>query len=628
VSSPNPYDQAASDLFSGRLALGARSSVVSVADRNPDTEAQVQRKAAQLGVPYDSARANPALVNQRTAGQAVDYDNLARQAPATSRFLASTSHAAIAHDDIGVLGQLEMGLRASSDPLVSGLGVAIGGVRRTIADVRHDLRTQGGVKPYLGSLLRTDLSGPLKKGVTDVAIGALGTAESAGELIGNYGANVGDPLTLFAGAGMAGLSKQARRSIDKSVTYQPADTLLGQDIQSGVESIPLSFGALATTIATDGVAPSLALIGAAQYGQSYGQARDQGFSIGRSTAKSAIDAAVEIATEYFPEKFFLKDSHTEASLGKVLLDQIKSEIPSEQVATLLEDYNQWALLDRNRGRSFDDYVHQIVPDAIQTLVATSVGLGAFGGVGAAGRKALRLVNRWARNEGQTAGTNPAQEAAASQYGPLFDALRQIRWSPGEASDARLQAIADEHAQKKPVLEQQYEQATTDLAAAEQALSGIRAAGADSKFIGRNEYGLAIFDESERLQAARAAVREAASAQSFASMALQAHAYVEGHIQARLSGREQAQLEAAARQALTPERILANRKAAAQQAILFAQRQEEISKLAAASKLRERDKDTFQGLVEEMAEGSDSQTVYASPAAITAALSEESHVVAA
>jgi hypothetical protein len=56
-----------------------------------------------------------------------------------------------------------------------------------------------------------------------------------------------------------------------------------------------------------------------------------------------------MATEYFPEKWFLKDIHGHAGFGKFLIDQIKSEVPGEQVATLLQDFNQWALLDRTRA---------------------------------------------------------------------------------------------------------------------------------------------------------------------------------------------------------------------------------------------------------------------------------------
>jgi len=45
---PNPYDQTATDLFNGTLALGAQSSVATVADRNPDEEARIQQEAQRL----------------------------------------------------------------------------------------------------------------------------------------------------------------------------------------------------------------------------------------------------------------------------------------------------------------------------------------------------------------------------------------------------------------------------------------------------------------------------------------------------------------------------------------------------------------------------------------------------
>jgi hypothetical protein len=103
----NPYDQAAADLFSGQAAVGVRSSVMSVADRNPDAEAKVQKQASQHGVPYESARNNPQLLTQRSAASAVDYDNLARTAPATTKFLSNPANAAVSHDDVGVIGGIE-----------------------------------------------------------------------------------------------------------------------------------------------------------------------------------------------------------------------------------------------------------------------------------------------------------------------------------------------------------------------------------------------------------------------------------------------------------------------------------------------------------------------------------------
>lgn len=672
----NPYDDTAAALFGGQLAIGARSSIAQVSDRNPDAEAQVQGHARQLGVPYESARAHPQLIQKQIAPQAVDYDHLARTAPRTARFLSSTSNAAIAHDDVGVLGQIEHGLRYALNPisLFSDIGARV--AKQTADQTAQDVRQKGGRMPFLQHLLHTDIGAPLKAGLGNLATGALGALEGSQEAAEKVDVTAGMQRRLFGGtleSGFAGLSRAARRKVDQRVYYQPADTQLGRDIQSGLESIPLSLGALATTIATDGVAPGLAMIGATTYGQSYGQARDQGFGVGRSTAKSAIDAVVEMATEYLPEKWFLSDAHAHAALGRMLIDQFNSEVPGEQVATLLQDFNQWAMLDQNRGKSFDQYASEIAPHAASTMVATGVGLGAVYGAGAAARGAkhgAKVAGRGALYVAKApvnavldfieriAGAplppgDPAQMAvrgsANAEYAPVFDALRNLRRAairrkldPDQRAQ-QVQALADAHAQKKPALEEQQAQALAELPAAEeahqQALDAEKQARKKASEIRtRLKYApdtatASDLDSAEQQQAvAEEQATETADALSTtnraaagALMALQTHAFVEQHIKAHIGAgiREQAEAEHRVRNI---QRRLAQKELTAQQAQPAAQHIEDIGKLAAASKLRGRNPGpgvgSFHDLVAEMAEGSPAATVYVAPGVLAAILTGE------
>jgi hypothetical protein len=436
----NPYDDAASDIFGGQLALGARSGVAQVADTNPDQEAQVQRKAKLLGVPPTSAAANPGITDKRLAADGIDYDNLARQAPSTARFLSSTSNAAIAHDDIGVLGRLEQGLRFIANPGRVIADLARPSAERTAGNTVQEVHQFGGPLGYLSALGRDvapeKLGGHLVKGGLQMISGLIGTAESAGEVAAQ------NPIYNQVATDFAGLSRAARRKVDQlayKVAPDQPETTVGAGVQSGIESLPISFGALATTLATDGVAPSLSLIGATTYGQSYGQARDQGVSVDRATAKSAIDAAVEMATEYLPERFFLSDAHAHATLGRMLLDQVKSEVPGEQVATLLQDFNQWAMIDANHGKSFEDYTRQIIPDALQTLIATGVGLGGPLSVSLVARGVGRLLGR----------QNAAQAAqAAAQHVEDLSALATAS-KLRERAPATFQTLVEEMSDGSP-----------------------------------------------------------------------------------------------------------------------------------------------------------------------------------
>jgi hypothetical protein len=446
---PLPADQAAADIFGGQYALGARASVAQVADRNPDKEALVQQQARALGAPYESARNNPDLIDRRSAANAVDYQNLARTAPRTARFMSSTSNAAIAHDDIGVLGQIEQFLKgnAITAPVVYGAQVGIKAMGRVANDISTDIKQQGGAMPYLRKVLKTDLSAPLEKGVAQVVSGPLGALESSQELAEKVDPTAGLQRRLFGGtmeSGLAALSRRARHAIDQSVDYAGADTQLGRDIQMGVESVPLSLAALAATLGTGGTATGLGLIGATTYGQSYGQARDQGVGVGRASLKSAIDAAVEVGTEYLPEKWFLHDATAHVGFGRMLADQLKAEVPGEQVATLLQDFNQWAMIDGNQGKSFDQYVSEIVPHAYSTLIATGVGLTAVGGLGAVHGAVVRGINKAVGTEAKA-----AQAEQVAQH--VEDITKLAKASALRTRDPQtFQALVDDMAEGSPV----------------------------------------------------------------------------------------------------------------------------------------------------------------------------------
>jgi hypothetical protein len=648
MADPNPFDQAVADIFSGQMALGVRASVAQVADRNPDSEAELQRKARVLGVPADSARPNADVIDKRVAAKAVDYDNLARTAPRTSRFLSTTSNAAIAHDDIGVLGMIEKGLRSFANPASLVTDLFPGLAQHEATRFSGEARSQGGTMLYLRRVLHTSVTDPAKKGLGNLVSGALGALEGSQETAEKFDVTAGLQRRLFGGtmeSGLASLSRAARRKIDQSVSYQPADTQLGRDIQMGIESVPTTLAALAATLATGGTATGLGLIGATTYGQSYGQARDEGEGVGRASLKSFIDAAVEIGTEYLPEKYFLKDANAGKSLGKMLLDQIKTEMPGEQAATLLQDFNQWAMIDANKGKGFDQYLGEILPHATSTLIATGVGMGALYGVGKVPSTALRVVERLSGSKRQPLPDDDPQRAAArgeaqAEYASALKTLLTLRRSSdGQTVMQQLQALADEHLQKKLPLEEQHTQALADLASAKDLYQQAQENEAEARkkaSLSRTQarFSPETFKTSdadaaeqahvqaeEGTKAAREEVARASLAASRAAVALQAHAYVEQQIQSHLHGRNHELIDAE-RRALNVARRLAQKAGDAQGGFAAAQQIEDLSRLAEASKLRERNAGpgpgSFHDLIDEMADGSALETVYVNPAALVAA----------
>lgn len=128
--------------------------------------------------------------------------------------------------------------------------------------------------------------------------------------------------------------------------------------------------------------------GAAQTGgQAFGQARDEGKSTAAAIPFAASQAVVEYATEKIPAFKLLEGLNAKQPVLKVARDFLAKEIPGEQVATALQDLNEWATL--NPDKPFSEYLKERPGAAYSTLVATVVGGSVQAGTGKAVDYAVR-----------------------------------------------------------------------------------------------------------------------------------------------------------------------------------------------------------------------------------------------
>lgn len=133
------------------------------------------------------------------------------------------------------------------------------------------------------------------------------------------------------------------------------------------ESLPLTIAAMMTRnpeLATAIPASSVA-------GNAYNDAKVKGLR-----APEAIRYAVtQGATEYITEKGaafnLIADIANKTPFGKTLLKQLATEIPGEQIATVVQDFTEWATL--NPDKPFSSYVAERPQAALDTLVQTAVG---------------------------------------------------------------------------------------------------------------------------------------------------------------------------------------------------------------------------------------------------------------
>jgi hypothetical protein len=329
----NPY----LGLIQQDSANNIRQSLQTAVDKEPDTEARLQSLAKQYSLPVDAVRLDTGTVERRAKLDAVDYDTLAKSLPATGNLLSDPKKAAIAHDDIDNLSALEQTLKFGKNA-----GKA------------------------------------LASGIYGFSEGLVGQAEAGADLLSQY---VTGPIADFIGEPDL-LGKPLARDIralrqnqrDWREYLTPAGhSNIESGIYSGLQSLIQNVLTIPLAIATDN--PNLALnsMAAITGGQSYGKARDKGVDPLQAATYGAADAAIEYATEQTGLNLLFKDLKVGSSLMKTLTNQIMPEVVGEQAATVLQDFNEWSVL--NPDKPLQSYLDERPDAAVQTLIATLVGSG-------------------------------------------------------------------------------------------------------------------------------------------------------------------------------------------------------------------------------------------------------------
>lgn len=167
-----------------------------------------------------------------------------------------------------------------------------------------------------------------------------------------------------------------------------------QAIYSGIESVGRAAPSLiagALTGGPVGTAIALGTMGATTGGESYRQAKDAGKDVSTSLRYGAGQGLVEAVTELIPARLFLGDLAKRTGIVQMLTRQLVSEVPGEQVATILQDLNEWATLKPEAP--FSAYLAERPSAAAHTLIATLVATMAQTAGGKAVERATRTDRR-------------------------------------------------------------------------------------------------------------------------------------------------------------------------------------------------------------------------------------------
>jgi hypothetical protein len=328
---------------------------------NPDEYAKAVKLARATGAPPAAVAGVLPEVERRV--RLNEYDAMLANAPTLAgQYAASTDFARVAADDTGVLAKLEAGV--------------VGAARYvTSADDRGGLLRD----LYAGGYLRSSAAtaGLFRAGSESTAWAAekmfpwLRYAEDQGVLGGN-------PYRRLA-EGFAQISRQSEAEAKRIAP--PQEGVLASGVSSGVQSTGQNLKYLPLVmLGPAGAAAALAGMVGESGGQSYQQAREQGLGPAQALPFAASQAAIEYATERLPMGALVRDLKAGSTLSKMIMRQAATEIPGEQIATVLQDMNEWAVLPQNAGKPFSTYLADRPSAAAKTLIATVVGVGAQSGV--------------------------------------------------------------------------------------------------------------------------------------------------------------------------------------------------------------------------------------------------------
>ena len=334
-------------------SVRARANLRFGVDAAPDAAAQDQALARRFGLP-------PALIEQyrpdyQARAAVEDAAPVLEQSPKLRTWLADdVERAKIAHDNLGSMSAIEAAVQylfshpSAKNTLMGDIGAGAQRANRGAAGVLQ---------------AAAELPAPLLDFLEP------GTPEQATGWRGDIG---GNPLRRLAeGAALSGAASESRAR-----ELSPAQSsIVAGGVSSGVQSLTQNLLTLPLAFLPGGQPAALSGMVGMTGGQAYQDAREQGLPMQRALPFAASQAAIEYATERLPLSSLIGDVKAGAPVLQTLMRQVKSEVPGEQIATVLQDLNEWAVLPANADKTIADYLADRPGAAAQTLIATLVGVG-------------------------------------------------------------------------------------------------------------------------------------------------------------------------------------------------------------------------------------------------------------
>lgn len=394
-----------------------------IREADAEKEARVSQLSREYDMPATIISADlPGFEAQVRAGRA---QRVMGEYPAIAKWSQKGSNASIAADDYDNLGLF---------------GKAFYGLKLTGRNIGKTV--EAGVYDVTSSIWGT---------LSAIAQNASDVSPVAAAQRSIFGGSIEQGIASFADA----RAREGRAMAD-AANPEVADWT-ARNLLQGVRSLPTTVGSIAVGLVA-GPTAGASVAGISTGGGEYLKARDKGLSASKAGVYAVSQGAVEILTERLPVSNLVGDLVKKSPLAKTFFRQLAAEVPGEQAATILQDFNEWAVL--NPEKPFQSYRDERISRAAETLVATIGGVGAASSISVASERTVRVASKVlerrqqsvdARNE--AAFLNQVAEATAkaktTKRSPdaIADLVQQLGddtgadrvFLPGEAINAYMQS---------------------------------------------------------------------------------------------------------------------------------------------------------------------------------------------
>lgn len=187
-------------------------------------------------------------------------------------------------------------------------------------------------------------------------------------LFGGERSAVSDAVAQFA---------KDMRALNQGVIARNPNSVENWYVRSTMEGGESTFSTLlglGVAAATKNPAAAGGLLGFQVGGEEYMVGREAGLSKEQALAYGGTQGTIEFVTEKLPAARLLGDLASKTKFGKILARQLIMEIPQEQLATVLQDFNEQYTLYPEK--TLQDYISARPEAAMRTFLATVGGVGA------------------------------------------------------------------------------------------------------------------------------------------------------------------------------------------------------------------------------------------------------------